>query len=41
MRGKSKEARTKRNSLSKTQAVLYQKEFRTADRMYNTTKNQV
>ncbi|QTM98373.1 MULTISPECIES: YfhE family protein [Sediminibacillus] len=30
-----------KNTLSKTQQVLYQKEFKTADRMYAETKKRV
>ncbi|WP_407272362.1 YfhE family protein [Radiobacillus sp. PE A8.2] len=37
--GKSKGVHERnKNTLSKTQEVLYQKEFRAADRMYQSTK---
>ncbi|MCT2534388.1 YfhE family protein [Aquibacillus koreensis] len=41
MKGKTREDKARKNGLSKTQQVLYQKEFKAANRMYNDTKNQV
>ncbi|WP_226035341.1 YfhE family protein [Aquibacillus saliphilus] len=38
MKKKTKGIKEERSSLSKTQEVLYQKEFRAADRMYQSTK---
>ncbi|MDL4841862.1 YfhE family protein [Aquibacillus rhizosphaerae] len=41
MKSKTKMDKSRKNGLSKTQEVLYQKEFKTANRMYNRTKNQL
>ncbi|MRH44652.1 YfhE family protein [Aquibacillus halophilus] len=41
MKKKAKGIKEARSSLSKTQEVLYQKEFRAADRMYQSTKNKM
>ncbi|WP_138420754.1 YfhE family protein [Aquibacillus sediminis] len=41
MRGKSQEYKQNRTGLSKTQEVLYQKEFKAANRLYDSTKKRV
>ncbi|WP_077624350.1 YfhE family protein [Sediminibacillus massiliensis] len=41
MQKKQNGVRDQKSSLSKTQEVLYQKEFKSADRAYMNTKNRV
>ncbi|SDK34226.1 YfhE family protein [Sediminibacillus albus] len=41
MKNKEKGIKPQKSTLSKTQEVLYQKEFKSADRMYFDTKKRV